>query len=793
MLLNTLRGCLRPMTNGRRRTEGRVPAPRRAPSMQMEALENRTTPDCSGFLTVTQGGWGAVANGHNPATYRDAHFASVFPSGLQIGDLTPGAATADNTSGHWAALFTSSLAVQNYLPDGSTASTLGGDFVDPTHLNVLAGQTVALTLTVGFDAADPNFDGDPSNPTLGSLIYTASDDTSVFNGMTVQAILNAANQVLSGATVVIGTTTITPDLLNKALTAINEEFDGGVENTGNNVDLECSPIGPPPPTLTTVFVELHKFEDHNADGIRNGTDSDIAWEFTVDVGPYSFTVTTGTPATFDNNADGDTLDVGEASFDGNVLTVTVDDADLAADINWSATEADVDGWTHTTATSASGTFTTDAPSTGSLQFGNFQNVSICGTKFEDRKGDDTPATIGTADDVALSADQQAVTIHLLQLDTDSSSPTFGQYVDTGLSQVTDASGEYCFKNIGPGTYMVKEDVPGGWTETAEVGATTAVGGDAVGGDAADAVLSGGTSEGNDFANFQNVLICGHKFYDANANGRDDDGKAVAGIEIVLVVPSGPFAGTYYTTTNANGDYCFGDLDNADGDNDPRTGSDLGPGMTVSVYEVLPSGTWIQTAGGTASDPYSIEIGGGGLQSGAHATGYDFGDVCLGAGGGLTLGFWSNKNGQKLFGSDDLALMDSLNLRNANGSNFDPTSYTQFRTWLLNASATNMANMLSAQLAAMELNVLNGFVSGSAVVYAGPSLGFMTINDLMTAANAELGLHGLTPSGSPYRAYQEALKNALDAANNNLNFVHQDVCPVIYLAPEPGTRVATLPV
>src|SRR5439155_427766 len=44
----------------------------------------------------------------------------------------------------------------------------------------------------------------------------------------------------------------------------------------------------------------------------------------------------------------------------------------------------------------------------------------------------------------------------------------------------------------------------------------------------------------------------------------------------------------------------------------------------------------------------------------------YGNVCTGAGGGLTPGFWSNKNGQALFGSDDLALMVSLNLRDGAG-------------------------------------------------------------------------------------------------------------------------------
>jgi len=161
---------------------------------------------------------------------------------------------------------------------------------------------------------------------------------------------------------------------------------------------------------------------------------------------------------------------------------------------------------------------------------------------------------------------------------------------------------------------------------------------------------------------------------------------------------------------------------------------------------------------------------------------DFGNVCLGPGGGMTLGFWSNKNGQALVDGADLAALGVLNLRDAAGNHWPganpaaPT-YAQYRTWLLNANAANMAYMLSAQLSAMKLNVLNGKVLGGAVVYA-PGTGlngndFGTITQLIAAADAELGLHGNTTSGTPgdaFRAYQEALKNALDKANNNLNFV-----------------------
>jgi len=57
-----------------------------------------------------------------------------------------------------------------------------------------------------------------------------------------------------------------------------------------------------------------------------------------------------------------------------------------------------------------------------------------------------------------------------------------------------------------------------------------------------------------------------------------------------------------------------------------------------------------------------------------------------------------------------------------------------------------------------------------------ALGFISVNDLMSAADVELGLHGSVLSGDSFRPYQEALKNALDAANNNQNFVQGSPCP-----------------
>jgi hypothetical protein len=92
----------------------------------------------------------------------------------------------------------------------------------------------------------------------------------------------------------------------------------------------------------------------------------------------------------------------------------------------------------------------------------------------------------------------------------------------------------------------------------------------------------------------------------------------------------------------------------------------------------------------------------------------------------------------------------------------------------------MAYMLSAQLAAMKLNVYNGLVSGPALIYApgtgvANAAGFATVNAVIGAANTALGNDGYTPSGDTNRPLQEALKNALDNANNNYSFVQPSPC------------------
>jgi hypothetical protein len=269
---------------------------------------------------------------------------------------------------------------------------------------------------------------------------------------------------------------------------------------------------------------------------------------------------------------------------------------------------------------------------------------------------------------------------------------------------------------------------------------------------------------------QTAEICVDKFYDTNINGIKDPGEqSIIGWRFQIVADDNGF------NTRFTAPLC----------------------MTVEagLFHVFESNTietdWIHTTP-TLKDVL--------LNAGDHTT-VEFGNVCLGAGQALTIGFWSNKNGQSLEVAADFAFLTSLNLVNANGSPKDflgqlAQNKDALNVWLLNASATNMAYMLSAQLAAMELNTTHNsskygvHTDPNAYVYAPAllnpafpatvglnALGFIKVSDLMTAANNILLPPGnLTVGASTLRSYEEALKTALDNANNNLIFVQQEPCP-----------------
>jgi hypothetical protein len=397
-------------------------------------------------------------------------------------------------------------------------------------------------------------------------------------------------------------------------------------------------------------------------------------------------------------------------------TFTVSDAELAAGIPYHVQESLLSGWTQTYGMAGySGTFTLQDEVVSNIDFGNFRNFGIDGMKFEDHDGDGVqdPEDHGLADwTILLNGPNGLVTA------------------------TTDAHGRYRFDDLGPGTYSVVEPPQAGWTQT--------------------------YGKAGYFGNFKNITIFGVKFYDANVNSaRDTNEPGINGWTLGLDVNRDSVPDVTTVTSGSGvsgGSFSFGNL---------------GPG-SYTVYELNGlSGNWLPTTT-TVSGTLVVT-------SGIDQNAGDFGNVKVGAGGGLTLGFWSNKNGQNTMNAGPggmtgaLSMLSGLNLKDAHGNDFNPTSYMQFRTWLLNANSTNMSYMLSAQSAAMSLNVFAGKVSGTALVYApntnsATAFGFATVNALMAEANSALGTDGYTPANDVNRGYQERLKNALDKANNNLNFV-----------------------
>jgi hypothetical protein len=237
-----------------------------------------------------------------------------------------------------------------------------------------------------------------------------------------------------------------------------------------------------------------------------------------------------------------------------------------------------------------------------------------------------------------------------------------------------------------------------------------------------------------------------KYYDANTNGQQDLGEnEISGWQVNLAGdPNNPYLTPHDFVVT--------------------------PGTYTVSEGTATQANWLHTTSGSVT----ITVADGDVSN------IKFGNVCTGAGGGLTLGFWSNKNGQALVNASDLSFLTGLYLRNANASNYDPPTAKSLSSWLLAATATNMANMLSAQLATMELNVRHGFVNGNALIYApgatsANSNGFATVNNVMSEANTDLGIHPNTKLTGATRTYQEALKTALDKANNNLNFAQSSPC------------------
>jgi hypothetical protein len=215
----------------------------------------------------------------------------------------------------------------------------------------------------------------------------------------------------------------------------------------------------------------------------------------------------------------------------------------------------------------SGTNDTDS------DFANAQFIEVSGQKFNDLNGNG-----------AKDAGEPGLEGWTIQLDLDND----GSVDEAAL---TDASGNYWFDFVPPGTHLIREVLQAGWTQTFPAAPGTYL-----------IVAETTDLAGLDFGNFELVTLSGQKFEDENANGIKDAGEpGLPDWTIQLDVDNdGDVDQT--TTTDSGGNYSF---------------SGVGPG-THKLSELQEAG-WIQSVP-AAPGFYALTT-----QSGVDSSAHDFGN------------------------------------------------------------------------------------------------------------------------------------------------------------------------
>jgi hypothetical protein len=199
------------------------------------------------------------------------------------------------------------------------------------------------------------------------------------------------------------------------------------------------------------------------------------------------------------------------------------------------------------------------------------------------------------------------------------------------------------------------------------------------------------------------VLSGEKYYDVNHNGQLDPGEP--GIANWPIDWSDGTSGTIYT--DANGQFS----------------AQFAPDTYTLTEQQATNSAWTQTgntvdqtsnSGGDTSalSSFAYTVG---VVAGGSTSGLNFGNVCTVQNvGGLTLGWWTNKNGQAVLGGNDPAwrsVVDGYYLVDGSGARFTvsmtasfATAYSALKKWLSNATATNASYMLSAQYITTALDI-----------------------------------------------------------------------------------------
>ncbi|MBR1126690.1 SdrD B-like domain-containing protein [Bradyrhizobium iriomotense] len=488
--------------------------------------------------------------------------------------------------------------------DGSTQDRIDAyeSLYGNRTIRVYSNQAItSATLTLSHSVANGGDTGDSDNnyQLLIDFAGTVTTNTQIMVELAGHLALGEGD---AGWGTNLGSSAISGGPYHFNLRSIDGTSLGSQDNQIKGADIQL----PPEPTFVLSGV---KYEDAGGDGVKDPTDAPLSgWTFYL----YKDNGITGTLDAADTlvASSGPTTGSGAYSFTdlatGNYIIVEGNQAgwSLTPSAGMTLVNPLGDGVADTLSQYGYAVSITDHDITTGLDFGNFENIDVSGYKFVDTDGN------GSWD-----GSEPVKANWTVYLDNDNN---FGNGVLA--TTTTDATGQYHFNDLGPGTYYVYEKSETGWTNTYN-GATsfTAQSGVDQHGDL-------GQTEPLNFGNFENIDVSGYKFADLNGDGHWDLGAGELGIQgwTIYLDDDNNFAnGVLATaTTDADGHYVF---------------SDLGPG-SYYVYEQQQNG-WTQTYNGTTSFT---------AQSGVDQHGdlgetevLNFGNHLIEGPGVRTPGFWQN--------------------------------------------------------------------------------------------------------------------------------------------------------
>ncbi len=470
----------------------------------------------------------------------------------------------------------------DYATADDTATAAGGDYIPMS--GVLLFQPGQTTATIAVQAIDQvtttatDFDVTLSNPIGGTIAQATGVVTiepngigtlegQVFNDENGNGTLDGGEPGLSGWTIDL------LDIANDVMAAATTDSNGDYTFTGvapgsytvaEVVNGGWDQTSPATPVTYSVTIS-------SAQTIMNLNFGDFQ-TVTISGQAYNDVTGSGSFAAGDSGLSGWTINLLNTSTNDIVSITTDANGDFSfmgvGPGTYSVEEVTQTGYVQTSAPFSSSLKTFSGQNINGQLFGDFQLATIQGEVFSDRN-----------DDGALDAGDPGLTGWTVQLLNSDS-----QVVATTS---TDASGDYTFDEIGPGSYSIQDVQQSGYVPTTAVSLTVTV-------------TSGLVSTGNDFGQFLVPTLTGEVFNDLNGDGQIENGEPeLAGVTVQLLNGAAEVIAT--TITDSSGDYTF----------------TLSSAGTYSVAEVVSSGAILTVP---ASGSYTETPGAG--QSVANL---DFGD------------------------------------------------------------------------------------------------------------------------------------------------------------------------